>query len=105
MRKQGYTVAVESRDDKRSKLEVQHNEEVNFVYEVRPRAYVRPDFMTQDDSEDEHEEREERKYFRAEVHLMEGGQDYDIMGWSRDEVIDDILDQYEQHMHFLHVVR
>ena len=24
---------------------------------------------------------------------------------SRDEVIDDILDQYEQHMHFLHVVR
>ena len=105
LRKQGYTVAVESRDDKRSKLEVQHNEEVNFVYEVRPRAYVRPDFMTQDDSEDEHEEREERKYFRAEVHLMEGGQDYDIMGWSRDEVIDDILDQYEQHMHFLHVVR
>ena len=51
------------------------------------------------------EDREERKYFRAEVHLMEGGQDYDIMGWSREEVIDDILDQYEQHMHFLHVVR
>ncbi|MNC79904.1 High-affinity choline transport protein [compost metagenome] len=48
---------------------------------------------------------EERKYFRAEVHLLEGGQDYDVMGWSRDEVIDDILDQYEQHMHFLHVVR
>lgn len=26
------------------------------------------------------EEREKRKYFRAEVHLLEGGQDYDIMG-------------------------
>jgi len=102
LRKQGYTVAVESSDDKRCKFEVQHNEEVNFVYEVRPRAYVRPDFMVQDDAD---EEREERKYFRAEVHLLEGGQDYDIMGWSRDEVIDDILDQYEQHMHFLHVVR
>ncbi|HKM36726.1 MAG TPA: choline BCCT transporter BetT [Thiopseudomonas sp.] len=107
LRKQGYTVAVESRDDKRCKLEVQHNVEVNFVYEVRPRAYVKPDFMTQDEDEDERdrEDREERKYFRAEVHLLEGGQDYDIMGWSRDEVIDDILDQYEQHMHFLHVVR
>ena len=106
LRKQGYTVAVESRDDKRCKLEVQHNVEVNFVYEVRPRAYTRPDFMSHDDeSDDSDEEREERKYFRAEVHLMEGGQDYDIMGWSRDEVIDDILDQYEQHMHFLHVVR
>ena len=107
LRKQSYTVEVLSKDDddKHCRLEVQHNQEVNFVYEVRPRAYVRPDFMAQDDTELETEEREERKYFRAEVYLLEGGQDYDIMGWSRDEVIDDILDQYEQHMHFLHVVR
>lgn len=105
LRKQGYTVEVESRDDKRCKLEVQHNVEVNFVYEIRPRAYVQPDFIMPDDEETDAEEREERKYFRAEVYLLEGGQDYDIMGWSRDEVIDDILDQYEQHMHFLHVVR
>ena len=102
LRKQGYTVEVESREDSRCRLEVQHNVEFNFVYEIRPRAYVRPDFMA---SEDDEEEREERKYFRAEVYLLEGGQDYDIMGWSRDEVIEDILDQYEQHMHFLHVVR
>ncbi len=102
LRKQGYAVEVISGDDKRSKIEVQHNAEVNFVYEIRPRAYVQPDFIMPDDEE---EDREERKYFRAEVHLLEGGQDYDIMGWSREEVIDDILDQYEQHMHFLHVVR
>ena len=105
LRKQGYSVAVESRDDKRCKLEVQHNVEVNFVYEIRPRAYVQPDFIMPDEDDTDTEEREERKYFRAEVYLLEGGQDYDIMGWSRDEVIDDILDQYEQHMHFLHVVR
>ena len=105
LRKQGYSVAVESRDDKRCKLEVQHNVEVNFIYEIRPRAYIQPDFIMPDDDDTETEEREERKYFRADVYLLEGGQDYDIMGWSRDEVIDDILDQYEQHMHFLHVVR
>ncbi len=105
LRKQGYAVAVESRDDKRIRLEVQHNAEVNFVYEIRPRAYVQPDFIMPDEDDTETEGREERKYFRAEVYLLEGGQDYDIMGWSRDEVIDDILDQYEQHMHFLHVVR
>ncbi|NLY12297.1 MAG: choline BCCT transporter BetT [Gammaproteobacteria bacterium] len=105
LRKQGYTAEVEEREDKRCKLEVQHNVEANFVYEVRARAYIRPDHMSQDSSEEDAEEREERKYFRAEVHLMEGGQDYDIMGWSRGEVIEDILDQYEQHMHFLHVVR
>jgi choline/glycine/proline betaine transport protein len=102
LRKQGYAVEVVSQDDKRCKIEVQHNAEVNFVYEVRPRAYVQPDFVMHNDADDD---REERKYFRAEVHLLEGGQDYDIMGWSREEVIDDILDQYEQHMHFLHVVR
>ena len=109
LRKQGYSVEVTERDDdKRCKIEVQHHLEANFIYEVRARAYARPDLMQEDSPEDEdsgQEEREERKYFRAEVHLMEGGQDYDIMGWSRDEVIDDILDQYEQHMHFLHVVR
>lgn len=102
LRKQGYAVEVSSQEDKRCKIEVQHNAEVNFVYEVRPRAYVQPDFVMHNDADND---REERKYFRAEVHLLEGGQDYDIMGWSREEVIDDILDQYEQHMHFLHVVR
>lgn len=102
LRKQGFSVEVSSQDDKRSKIEVQHNAEVNFVYEVRPRAYVQPDFIMHNDIDND---REERKYFRAEVHLLEGGQDYDIMGWSREEVLEDILDQYEQHMHFLHVVR
>lgn len=100
LRKQGLSARVESGDDQRIRLEVSHGSEVDFVYEVRPRAYVQPSFVML-----EGDEREERKYFRAEVHLLEGGQDYDVMGWSRDEVIDDILDQYEQHMHFLHVVR
>ncbi|MCK9237695.1 MAG: choline BCCT transporter BetT [Thiopseudomonas sp.] len=103
LRKQGFTAEVRSSDDKRVQFEVQHDAEVNFLYEVRPRAYVLPDFINQGDEGDE--EREERKYFRAEVHLLEGGQDYDVMGWTREEVIEDILNQYEQHMHFLHVVR
>ncbi|MCQ4348764.1 choline BCCT transporter BetT [Pseudomonas stutzeri] len=98
LRKQGLTGEVQSGDDHRVRLEVRHGAEVDFVYEVRPRAYVQPSFVMLEGDE-------ERKYFRAEVHLLEGGQDYDVMGWSRDEVIDDILDQYERHMHFLHVVR
>jgi len=53
----------------------------------------------------EEEDGDEPTYFRAEVHLKEGGQNYDVMGWSRDGVIGDILDQYEKHMHFLHMVR
>ena len=48
---------------------------------------------------------DEPTYFRAEVHLKEGGQNYDLMGWSREDAISDILDQYEKHLHFLHMVR
>ncbi|WP_236658301.1 BCCT family transporter [Pseudomonas knackmussii] len=100
LRKQGYEVAVNERDDGRVLLELEHAGEGRFVYEVRPRAFALPNFVLQDDDGSD-----ARKYFRAEVHLREGGQDYDIMGWSRDDVIGDILDQYERHLHFLHVVR
>ncbi|MCM0621230.1 choline BCCT transporter BetT [Nocardioides bruguierae] len=40
-------------------------------------------------------------YFRLEVHLREGGQGYDVMGYSRVQLIDDVLDQYERHLEFL----
>ena len=45
------------------------------------------------------------EYYRAEVHLREGGQDYDLIGWSVQDIIGDVLDQYERHMHFLQTVR
>ena len=50
-------------------------------------------------------EEDEQIYYRAEVHLGEGGQDYDIMGWSKDAVIHDVIDQYHKHQHFLHLLR
>ncbi|MEZ0165464.1 choline BCCT transporter BetT [Kineococcus sp. LSe6-4] len=40
-------------------------------------------------------------YSRLEVHLAEGGQGYDVMGWTHAQVIDDVLDQYERHLEFL----
>ena len=101
LRRQGLAAQVRDGEEHSVRLEVGHGAEIDFVYAVRPRAYVQPSFALRDTGE----AHEERKYFRAEVHLLEGGQDYDAMGWSRDEVIEDILDQYEQHMHFLHVVR
>ncbi len=48
---------------------------------------------------------EDEKYFRAEVHLREGGQNYDVMGWTRDQITTDVLEQYERHLHFLHMLR
>jgi choline/glycine/proline betaine transport protein len=40
-------------------------------------------------------------YCRLEVHMREGGQGYDVMGYSHTQVIDDVLDQYERHLEFL----
>ncbi|GAB6390089.1 BCCT family transporter [Stutzerimonas marianensis] len=99
LRKQGYSVELTSGEDKRTGLEITHEGAPDFIYQIRPRGYPMPSFVATEEDEDE------RNYFRAEVHLKEGGQNYDVMGWSREGVIGDILDQYEKHMHFLHMVR
>ena len=36
---------------------------------------------------------------------FEGSQDYDLVGYTKEQIINDILDQYERHMQFLHLVR
>ena len=98
--KQGVESTVELDAQKQiPSLVVLHGDEVDFFYRVTPRSYLQPSFMLSDEDE------EERKYFRAEVFLREGGQGYDIMGWTSEQVIGDIIDQYEKHMHFLHMVR
>jgi len=86
-----------------SRLEVYQGDDVDFVYEVQCRPHPRPDatqvgqaINTMKDSD---------IFYRAEVHLAEGGQDYDIMGWTREQVVLDILNQYEDHLHFLHTLR
>jgi choline/glycine/proline betaine transport protein len=41
------------------------------------------------------------RYSRLEVHLRDGGQGYDVMGYAHTQLIDDVLDQYERHLEFL----
>ena len=41
------------------------------------------------------------QYARLEVHLADGGQDYDVMGFTHGQLIDDVLDQYERHLEFV----
>jgi len=77
---------------------VNHGEEQEFIYRVLARKYSQPDYVTEADED-------EQSYYRAEVHLVEGGQDYDIMGWSKAAVINNIIDQYHKHLHFLHLLR
>lgn len=98
--KRGYEVELTAGEDQRSGLQIIHEGAPDFIYQVRPRGYPMPSFVVSEENDGDG-----RTYFRAEVHLKEGGQNYDLMGWSREDVISDILDQYEKHLHFLHMVR
>lgn len=102
LRAQDLVVDVENELD-RVRLVVRHGEEVDFIYEIRSRAHLRPEFSQIDQPSDQIDE--SAHYYRAEIHLREGGQDYDVMGWSKAAIINDIVDNYHKHMHFLHVLR
>jgi choline/glycine/proline betaine transport protein len=43
----------------------------------------------------------EDTYSRLEVHLGEGGQGYDVLGYTYSQLIDDVLDQYGRHLELL----
>lgn len=100
--KQGTLSHIDDNADDRVRFEVDLGNELNFVYEVRLRSYIQPTFALAAFGD---EKKEEHRYYRAEVHLKEGGQDYDVMSWTQEQIINDILDQYEKHLHFLHLVR
>ncbi len=85
------------------RLEVAQGNEIDFAYEVRMRRHPKPDQPLAGKALEDMSENE--IFYRAEVHLVEGGQDYDVMGWSEEQVVLDMLNQYETHLHFLHTVR
>lgn len=106
MRESGLTVKLAMDEQNTMELKVVHGDEIDFIYQVHLASHVQPAFVRLEDESDNQEEvAEEQKYYRAEVHLREGGQNYDILGWSTDAVIGDVIDHYHKHMHFLHVLR
>ena len=84
------------------RLEIAHGDEIDFVYEVVNREHLLPDAALIGNTG---EQRSTQTYHRAEVYLGEGGQDYDIMGWTKEQIASDITDQYEKHRRFLDTLR
>ncbi|HFQ8223735.1 TPA: choline BCCT transporter BetT [Pseudomonas aeruginosa] len=83
-------------------LEIGHGDQHRFLYQVLMRGYFTPSFARAGMGG---LHLKNRRYFRAEVHLAEGSQDYDLMGYTKEQIINDMLDQYERHLQFLHLVR
>ncbi|TPG63429.1 choline transporter [Ewingella americana] len=87
-------------DEKLNHLEliVALGEEQNFVYQIWPVRYAVPGFTYRARSGKSH-------YYRLETFLLEGTQGNDLMDFTKHQVINDILDQYERHLNFLHLNR
>jgi choline/glycine/proline betaine transport protein len=99
--KQGWPAHVEEDQEAgRIYLEVVKEDQIDFVYDIRMVEHALPGYaypeMAQDESDNAH-------YFRAEVFLRRGGQSYDIFGFDQQDIINDILDQFEKQLHFLHI--
>ncbi|WP_213686530.1 BCCT family transporter [Acinetobacter sp. WY4] len=79
-------------------LRVDHQDEINFIYQVHATQTLSPSFMSE-------LENAGVDSYQAEVFLREGGQGYDVMEWTQEDLLQDIIDQYERHLHFLSLVR
>ncbi|WP_191112289.1 BCCT family transporter [Acinetobacter lwoffii] len=79
-------------------LRVDHQDEINFIYQVNATQTLSPSFMSE-------LENASVDSYQAEVFLREGGQGYDVMEWTQEDLLQDIIDQYERHLHFLSLVR
>ncbi|MFO7602346.1 MAG: choline BCCT transporter BetT [Gammaproteobacteria bacterium] len=97
----GVSVTV-TQQEQRVEMTVAHGAEADFVYGVSARSHLLPTFAFPEfDSRIDERER----YYRAEVYLTQGSQHYDIWGYDEEQVIGDVLAQYEKHLHFLHLSR
>jgi len=83
-----------------NELRILHGTEVDFLYAVHMRGLLKPEFayMTTD-------MKEGQRFYRAEVYLLEGSQHYDVYGFSEEQLIHDVLGQYDKHIHFLNIAR
>jgi choline/glycine/proline betaine transport protein len=78
------------------RLVVELAEVPRFEYCVWPVSAPTPTYAVRTQRSDD-------RYFRCAVYLTEGSQGYSLTGYTRDQIIGDILDQYERHLGYLHL--
>ena len=101
LNKKSLASQMDIRDD-RVKLVVTPGEAEEFIYGIRMRRYETPGYSF---VESQSSRKTAEYYYRAEVLLSDGGQDYDVMGFTKEELIQDVLLQYDRHFQYLHAIR
>ncbi len=98
LRSQGPDTTVESVTDESGQpgvmLTADLGGERSFCYRIQERVVPLPAYGRWAPKGDDN-------YSRLEVHLHDGGQGYDVYGYTHTQLIDDVLDQYERHLEFL----
>ncbi|MEX1199148.1 MAG: choline BCCT transporter BetT [Methylophaga sp.] len=101
LRKTGAEVDVNNASDN-IELIVKHSQGFDdFRYAVYTTGHLMPRFAL---GEFNREITNDVRFYRAEVHLSEGSQHYDLYGYTEEQVISDVLTQYEKHVYYLQVV-
>ncbi|GGL31836.1 choline BCCT transporter BetT [Nocardia jinanensis] len=80
------------------RLLVDQANEPRFEYRVCPISAPTPTYAVL-------AQRSGDRYFRCEVYLAEGSQGYSLNSYGREQIIGDILDQYESHLGYLYLRR
>uniref|UniRef100_A0A923JXC2 BCCT family transporter n=1 Tax=Pseudomonas urmiensis TaxID=2745493 RepID=A0A923JXC2_9PSED len=78
-------------------LRVMMEEGNPFVYEVSLDGYM----AAPSEAPVEGEPEVRQRFYRAEVYLHDGSQEYDLMGFTPEQVVRDVLDQFESHRQLL----
>ncbi|MBW8182362.1 BCCT family transporter [Shewanella nanhaiensis] len=83
--------------ENRIRFVIANEEYDDFAYGLRIRAFtiINPIESELDGGETE--------YYRVEVFLEHGGQHYDVMGFNQDQILADVVTQYEKYLHYLHL--
>ena len=95
MRESGFSPELDQ-DPDCINLTVPHGERGSFRYTIRSRPFLLPSFVW---AERRKAQDSERRHFRAMAHTSEGEAPHDVTGFSRDQLINDLLIRYARFRH------
>ena len=102
LRSYGYEVEQEAQPGMAS-LRVKDEEKPEFLFRVERIVYEAPYFSTPDvEGEDASKADAGADYARAEVFLSDGGQHYCVYGFSKVQIIREVLRNFERHLQWLY---
>ena len=95
MRESGFAPEIDQAADC-IEITVPHGERGAFRYTVRSRPFRLPSFVW---AERRKEADAESRHYRAMAHTSEGETQHDVTGFSRDQLINDLLNRYARFRH------